>query len=618
MLTTLAENDTMKESVVIGTMEKSPVYRAGKLKKPGGWNMAGTILEKRELYIDVVVNEGQTEEIYLYQVDFYRDRTWQAKEFLFRKEDKMQEEKLQEERAEGMSEAQGDIIEQFKEQWELLCREEVPTESYATDAGTVMDYVFEPLMKKYPGCKAVPERWTGREFIHDCVSMGRVISMSVFDEEVYLSAGIRRRMKERYHEYVDEIKKERPEHIFIRQAVVDDMTVIQWFITDARYRIHKQVMLHHTMKEETLAVRFREILSLYPEADIIVDVATPELYRLFHNMNQFMSVDTRRMLFSLESMLAALGKRPEDTDMIKTYLLYVKNQEEMRHGNFFPERLYSIHSFYLPVQLSGESAWTKQFRKNTVWQQEGRESFCISMEGERKGKYVVKSGKEQFGLKLRKISIHRYLKRYAVLRLDVENYYYPGEEDRKRINQLAACLLPDGESGGADSIEIKVKDGQQAYALTTLPVEGDGKQLWPNELLLLGRRNKKKEQGKGELLLSPMKDYLYCVEAKEVREEEQLIQAALIRDGVFRRIEDALAKAIRPENGDRPSGSLLKRQKRDIRELFEMYRYMIVAFGESFEATQRAELKQIWQQTEKRLETLAVTERLQKKFDLFF
>lgn len=580
--------------------------------------MAGTILEKRELYMDVEVNGDNTEEIYLYQVDFYRDRTWQTKETVFQKEDGVKEEKQQEDMPEGRTETKAGVLEQFKEKWELLCREEVPTECFAADAGRAMDYVFEPLMKKYPGCKVIPELWAGREFLHDCVSMGRVVSMSVFDEEAHLSAGIRRRIKERYHEYVDEIKKERPEHIFIRQAVVDDMAVIQLFITDAQYRIQKQVMLHHTMKEETLAVRFREILSLYPEADIIVDVATPELYRLFHNINQFMSVESGRILFSLESMLAALGKKPECTDIIRTYLLYVKNQEEMRHGNFFPDRLYSIHSFYLPVQLSGEVAWMNQFRKNVMWQQDGRESYCISMEGERKGKYVIKAGKEQFGLKLRKISIHRYLKRYAVLRLDVENYYYPGEEDRERINQLAACLMPDGEPGGAEQIEIKVKDGQRAYEVTTVPVEGEVTQSWPNALLQIGAGGNKKKKGKSELLLYPMKEYLYCVETKEIREEEQLIQTALIRDGVFRRIEDALAKAIRPENGERPSGSLLKRQKQEIKQLFEIYRYMMVSFGENFESAQRAELRPVWQQTEQRLETKAVTERLQKKFALFF
>lgn len=567
--------------------------------------MAGTILEKRELYIDVVINENQVEEIFLYQADFYRDRTYQTKEFLFQNAEK-----------EENAEIKQNALEAFREQWEMLCRQEIPIESYATDAKLVMEYVFEPLIKKYSEWKAVPEISLSREFIHDCVSMGRVISMSVFDEEAQLSTGICRRIKERYHEYVDEIQKERQEHIFIQQSQEATDVIFQLYIVDSRYRIKKQVILPYGMKEETLAVRFREILSLYPEADIIVDITAPELYGLFHNMNQFMGVKDGRVLFSLESMLVALGKQPKNTDMIKTYLMYVRNQEEMRYGAFFPDRLYSIHSFYLPVQLSGETAWNKQFRKNAIWKQEGRETFCITMEGERKGKYIVKTGKEQFGLNLRKISIQRYLKRYAVLRLDVENFYYPGEEDRERINALAACLVPDQEAEGAESIEITLKDGNQTYGLTTFSQETKVREFWPNELLLIGRKRRKRK--KRELQLSPMKEYLYCVEAKEIKEEEQLIQIALIRDGVFRRIEDALAKAIRPEGSDRPAGSLLKRQKREIKGLFDMYRYMIVAFGENFEATQKAELKPIWQQTIQRLETTVVIERLQKKFDLFF
>ena len=49
--------------------------------------MAGTLLEKRELYIDVAVMEAKVEEIFLYQVDFYRNQTFRTKEFLYRQED---------------------------------------------------------------------------------------------------------------------------------------------------------------------------------------------------------------------------------------------------------------------------------------------------------------------------------------------------------------------------------------------------------------------------------------------------------------------------------------------------------------------------------------------------
>lgn len=598
LLTTYVENGTIKEKEITS--------------KVGRIDMAATVLEKRELYIDVAVKEAQVEEICLYQVDFFRDKTFRTKEFLYKKEE------IKEEQDEVVEQEEQSLppepTELFMEQWELLCQEEVPTEVYATDAMAVMAYVFEPLMKKNVEFKAEPSLRAGREFMHDCVSMGRVISMSVFDEEQYLSAGIRRRMKERYHEYVDEIKAEKKEHIFIRQMVSEDMPVFLLQITDANYNLKKQVMLNRGIKEETIAVRFREILSLYPEADIIADVITPELYRLFRNMSRFMGMESRRMLFSLESMLSALGKAPEEKDVIKTYLLYIKNQEEMRLGTFLPERLYSIHSFYLPVQLSEEKAWKKQFEKNTFWKQDSREFYYLSAEGELKGKYIVKAGKEQFILKLRKVSIQRYLKKYAVLRLDVENYFYPGEADRTRINALAAGLFI-GERNGADSIELKLKEGKQAYSLAAIPMEGNEDQLWLNGLLQLGRKKKKNKKA---LVLTSMKEQMYCVENQETLEEEQLIQYAIIRDGVFRKMEDALAKAVKPEKSDRPAGRLLKRQKKAVKELFEMYRYLVVSFGEGYQAAQKKEQKQLWEATEFSLGTTEVTNRLEKKFGLFF
>lgn len=573
--------------------------------------MAAGLPYSRELYIDVVIEESRLEEIFLYQVDFNKDKTFRTKEFIYKREEP--------EVAEGEEIPEDQLppepLELFKEQWELLCKEEVPAEVYATDACAVADYVFEPLTQKYPEFIDYPELSLSREFIHDCISMGRVISMSVFDEEQYLSAGIRRRIKERYHEYVDEVKAERKAHIFISQTLSDEMPVLLLIITDAEFRIKKQVMLNRGMKEETLAVRFREILALYPEADIIVDATTPELYRLFRNMNRFMEMENKRPVFSLESMLAALGKKPLTTDIVKTYALYIRNQEEMRLGTFLPERLYSTHAFYLPVQISSEKAWKQQFAKNSVWKQIGREAYCIIPEGEFKGKYLLKDDKEQFVLKLKGVYLQRYLKKYAVLRLELENYCYPGEADRERINELASYLFA-GVSGGPDSIEIKLKNGKQAYSLATVPVEGNENQLWINGLLQLGQ--KKKKSGKKALVLTSMKEKMYCTEMLETEEEELIIQTALIKDGILRKIEDALAKTMKPEKSDRPAGSLLKRQKRTIKELFEMYRYMVVSFGENYEASQKQECKFTYDLTEEKLETLEVADRLREKFGLFF
>ena len=82
-----------------------------------------------------------------------------------------------------------------------------------------------------------------------------------------------------------------------------------------------------------------------------------------------MEGENKRLILSLESMLTALGKSPLTTDLVEMYVNYIKNQEEMRLGTFLPERLYSTHVFYLPVQISSEKAWKQQFAKNSVWKQ---------------------------------------------------------------------------------------------------------------------------------------------------------------------------------------------------------------------------------------------------------
>lgn len=605
LLTTFAENSTMEIVDFVNKGERQ------------GYIMAAYLPAYRELYIDVAIKESQVEEIFLYRVDFNQDRTFRTKEYLYKKEEPKVTESVEGEELLTEQPLSPDPLELFKEQWELLCGQEVPTEVYATDAEAVMNWVFAPLVKKYPDLPLIPEINLNRELIQDCVSMGRVISMSVFDEQQHLAAGIRRRIKERYHEYVDEIKAERNEHIFICRTMSQDMPVLLLSITDKLFKIKKQVMLNCGMKEETLAVRLREILSLYPEADIIVEDTSMELYRLFCNINQFMGVENKRRLFSVSSMLSAMGKSAvrEDNDLVGFYVSYIRNQEEMRLGTFLPERLYSVHKFYLPVQISSEKAWIKQFKKNTVWKQNGRECYQIMAEGDLKGKYILKADKEHYVLKLRKISIQRYLKKYAVLRLEVENYCYPGEHDKKRINELASGLFT-GEINGVDSRELKLKNGKQAYSLTTVPVTGNENQLWMNGLLQLGC--KKKTKAKKALTLSAMKEKMYCIEEMCIDEEELIIQNVLIRDGMFCKIEDALAKTIKPEKSDRPAGRITRRQKKEIKDLFDMYRYIVVSFGEGYETSQDIYRKIAFDVTEEALGTQEVKARLKEKFGLFF
>ncbi len=572
--------------------------------------MTDTEIKKRELYIDVEIKENQLEEIYFYQIDYFKDQSFRTKEYIYKREDVSVEEN-----AGTTEDMPPEPLELFKMQSEQLYMERIPTEVYATNAMSVMTYVLEPLKKQYPDAVTEPVLHSEREALHDCVSMGRVVSMSVFDEEPQLSSGIRRRMKERYHDYVDEIKKEHQEHIFLRQTHSGELPVLLLFVTDENFKLKKQVMLDRDRKEETIAVRLREILSLYPDADIIADAITTELHRLFKNMNQFMDIKNKRYFFSMESMLTALGKQPDDEDIIKDYLLYIKNHEDMRLGIFIAECLYSVHSLYLPVQFSENAAWSKQFEKNTVWKQGDKEEYVISAEGELRGKYILKFGREQFALKLRRISVRRYLTKYAVIRIDLENYLYPGEADKKRINELAGSLFT-REKNGTDVMELKLKVKGQAYSLAAVPKTGYENQLWLNGLLHLGQKEKK--HAKKQMIFNSLSDYMYSVENTEIKEEEQIIQIALIRDGVLRKIEDSLAKIIRPEEDERPTGVLKKYQKKEVKRLFEMYRFLIVSFGETYEATQKAEQKQVFAMVQAALGTIDVINRLKEKFELFF
>ncbi len=551
---------------------------------------------RRELYFDAVEKDGQELELFLFQADFYKDGTSQTKEYVY----------INAEQEDG---TMSDPLASFKEQWTVFCLADIPTEVFATDA-MVIAGIFEAMLKQYPETPVQPNNLSGKEFLHDCISMGRVISMSVFDEEEYLSAGIRRRMKERYHVLVDELKAERNRHIFLKNSA----KAVELFITDGKYNFRKKVVLQKVLKEETLTARLREILDQYPEADIILDKASYELYHVFHNMTTYMGVDKVRLVCSMESMFCALGKDISWEDPVETYVSYIKNQEDMRYGRFFGERLYSVHSFYLPVQISGEKAWKKQFKKNELWKSEGRERYHITTEGDLKGKYTVKLGREQFTLKLKKISLQRYLKKYAVLRLEMENYCYPGEWDKNRINELASVLTTENNAG---SMELKIKTGAKENGISTFLLGEKAGSLWVNGLLSLGRKNAVKKNKRG-LTLTSLKELMYCTEMRGISEEEAVIQTVLIKDGVFRRIEDALAKAVRPEKSDRPAGILSRRQKKEIRELYELYRYLVVSFGEGYEASQKKEQEFLYAETENAVGMSAVTERLQKKFVLFF
>ena len=75
---------------------------------------------------------------------------------------------------------------------------------------------------------------------------------------------------------------------------------------------------------------------------------------------------------------------------------------------------------------------------------------------------------------------------------------------------------------------------------------------------------------------------------------------------------------MKPEKSDRPAGRLSRSQKKEIKDLYEMYRYMVVSFGEVYEASQDFDRKLAFEVTEDALETEEVKNRLKEKFGCFF
>ena len=570
--------------------------------------MALTVLKRRELYVDVTLKEDDLEEIFLYQVDFLKDDSFRGKEYVFRKEEKKTEEGEEQEE-------EVDITEQFKLQWEELADIDAPIEVFATDAELLLTKLFFELQKKWPDFVLLPFKHDKKEMMHDFISMGKVTSMSAFDEQQHLSSGIRRRMKEKYHERVDEVKMERSAHIFLRQMAAGSPYDLELFVTDGNYRIRKNILLPKTSNEETQTLKLAEIFAAYPDADLVIDKISIGLYKLLHNISSFMSMTKVPTIFSLESMFHAVGKSMPTREMVENYLLYIKNLEDMRFGRFVSEQLYSTHCFYLPVRISGEKDWKKQFKKNVVWKESGANTYSLQTNDNFKGKYVLRAGKEQFVLKLKSVSVKRYLRQYAVLCMEVENHCYPGEMDRNRINELSSCLFPRETTDAPDAIELKIKTQKQAYSLSAVQAEGNENQVWLNGLLLLG--NRKKDKKKHRLVFTALSERMYCIESKENGKEEEVLSVALVRHGALQEVESRLAKWMIPSGKKKAFGRLTSGQKRKVRTLYEFYRYLRVSFGAEYEGG-KAEAQKLFHEVEAECHTQERIMRLNEKFQLFF
>lgn len=593
--------------------------------------MKNNSITKRELYIDVVVSESEVEEIFLYQVDFAQGESFRAKEYLYQLPIPTEEPTEEEE--------QPDLMDQFYEQLKTLLMEKIPTELFATDAVSVMAYLIEPLQKRYPSYELLQKR-EDEEPLHDCISMVRVVSMSVFDEKQHLSSGIRRRMKEKYHTVVDEVKRVKPAHLFLTLTEAEEhVTSIDIILADDKMNIKKGYNLKSKASEETIAVKLYEILRKYPEADILTDGINRNLYRILQNMTLFIdeSLPTVRV-YSLQSMMLALGKNTwhvldsimkersleniEVSTWVTLYQEYIKNSEELRLERFQDETVYRIHKFFLPIRLSSAESFLKLMKKNSVWFPTVGENETYQMKPEKdelSAKYKIAAGDEQFILKVNDITCTRYLNNYAVICIEAENHFYPGKVDCERIDELGSTLYPmtSTEDGIVEPIhlELKMKLQGRVYALSSIAGHSNSElqELWLNGLFLLGKDKLKKNE---TVSVTTVSDRMFVLEDEPctITYKKAGINSALIKTECYHRMETKLAlTATQIKAGIRP-GKLNHKQKAVIKQLFEYYRYLRTSFGVEWEITSDTKEATL---VNDRLHTEKLAERLGYKFSLY-
>lgn len=589
--------------------------------------MQNDLTVRRELYLDVTVDGGKLQEIYLYQADFLKDASFCTKDYIFSapaKEEPVEQEELL------------DLREQFLLLWQALLSEDVKTECYATDAMLVMEQLFLPLRSQYPKQRLFPKGTAEEEALHDCISMCRVVPISSFDEKQYLAAGIRRHMKEKYHALSSEVKQKKQFYIILAAEYENDSSgsakMLFFAAADEKLYIVEECRLNENIKEEQAAAKLCELLLKYPEADILISRTSEQLYRMLRNMHLFMNARQVPVLYSMTSMLCALGKNvnqvlfsvreeiseqqeiePEKRNQLYEwnylYRAYLKYAVDARLKTAVKDNLIERLTFCLPVRISSGQEFERQLRKNNVWRQmeSGKSVYKIDATEEIRMKYRIKTGEEQFVLRVSQISIRRYLREYAVLEFQAENHRYMGAADRKRIRQLGSKLHVGCKTDELypDLLELKIKMKEGSYVLTAFAFpkeEASCQDVWLNGLFLLGRKKKKKIKG---LCLETCSRQMFITE-----QPGETVRTMLVKDEYLSRLEEELALVAAPKKDSHREGKLTYAKRRKIRHLYEAFRYLEASFGER----ERKDSEELTAYVRAQRGTEAKEERLARKF----
>lgn len=581
----------------------------------------------RDLYMDVTLKEEALSEIYLYCVEFKADKSFRTTEFTFSRPEDIPED-----------EEKKDIkLEFFDKILEFKC-DGIKTHFFAIDADEVMLRLIEPLKaidgkaKRYfndVADNALPGEW-----LTDCISMGRVIAMTTFDEKPELGALIRRRLKEKYHNVSNEVKKERATHLFIKYEKPVTGPELSFRVTDANVNTIDDIRLHGRIEDDIMVAKTLELLNNYPDADIMTDRTSIRIYTLIRSAEALAEQDTKRVIFSISSMLHALGKKSVQASP-EAYRDYVLNAEALRFGRYEDNVVVGIHYLTLPIRYNSEKAWKKNFKKNSMWTlKEGTkdEYVLIGDKGEPKkkkakakvpesemyGRLAVEKGNEKFVLKCSDVVVKKYIQGFAIITIGLENHFYPGEKDIQRINDLCSSLWCSSKADDdlPDDMNLQMKNGTKTYSLATVKRSDSGFEPWLGLLLTMGRKKSNKGTNYFGTTTLSEKCYAYFEDGSNCESSgaKQAISMALIKSEYILNLEKDIAATVSSKKTT-SFVPMKKSQKKYIKLLNGAYAYMLTSYTY---AVENGEYKDIFNRTYKIRKGKETEERLEKKFDLLY
>ena len=591
----------------------------------------------RHVYIDVKVKDYMLEEVSLYQIDYKGDKSFRNEEIVYSQP--LPGNSTDDEGNPIAVPAEPvDLRDMFFEKIVEYRNSGIQTRFFAINAREVMMNLLEPLKSVNPKAKRmfneIADECLPHEWLTDCISMLRVIPMTDFDEIPEMNAGVRRRLKEKFHEVANEVKREKKTHIFATYETPATGPDLVFCITDENMNIIEDRRLHGRIDDDIIVSKATDFINKYSDADILINKADSRLYSLFRKVESFTAENMPRVIYSIESMLTALGKTNATTNF-ETYRDYIKNAEDLRFGRFDDNTIHSIHTFRLPLSYNSESAWEKNFSGNTMWKSDDPYGISYTLVGDKNdrsrktgsseggdeiyGKLSVEKDKERFVLRVSRVNVKRYISGYAVLTVEAENHFYPGKKDMERINELCSSLWRSKLIGDSypDVLNIQMRCGEKVSSFEADQRKEGDTSPWIALLLNLGR--KKSNSGTARFTTSTLSDKMFAMidegDVKRIENaNDEIINKCLIKSEYLLQLEMYLAEVLAPV-GNRGFGSLTRKQKKQVKLVAGALAYVV---GSYCYIEEQGEYAGAYRYVNKIRKIRETEDRLERKLDLLY